>query len=117
MVNGGKLFMMGRSMSASMWWSRKKGGFGVRFTARVRVGEPHSRSSTTSHTPVMSESNPLNDARLVCASAGKRCPKTPLKSVRNQSSLEYRRGAQALLAARAWLSHRAVQTDPDGSCD
>jgi tRNA nucleotidyltransferase (CCA-adding enzyme) len=24
---------------------------------------------------------------------------------------------QALLAARAWLSHRAVQTDPDGSCD
>ena len=36
----------------------------------------------------------------VCASAGKLCPKTPLKSVRNQSTLEYRRGAQALLAAR-----------------
>ena len=36
----------------------------------------------------------------VCATAGKLCPKTPLKSVRNQSSLEYRRGAQALLAAR-----------------
>ena len=37
MVNGGKLFMMGRSMSASIWWSGNKGGFGVRFTARVRA--------------------------------------------------------------------------------
>ena len=37
MVNGGKLFMMGRRMSASIWWSGNKGGFGVRFTARVRA--------------------------------------------------------------------------------